>query len=417
MEIADLSGIGGMSETVCLSHITDLVLQSRLESEVNDTKCSFCGREAVEGEAPFALPMDALGVYVWEAATWLYSEAWNIEYYDGEPWSDEELWDTSDVIYDTVEDALDVAYSEKIIERLKAATTSSDDWTSREHASDVDLGWFTFAKTIRNESRFILIGDSKRVGFENEPPARLARFLEALLDYVESDLLITLDAGSVLYRGRMTDDARRLRDEVKVEPSTKLGSAPAQFAEAGRLSPKGIGLFYAADNLEVAVREIALHSPYNEALMGGFETKRDFKVLDFSRELKKLPSIFASDPVSRRRWTFARFVKHFTSQISAPVVLDGRQLIDYTPTQMVAEYFRFVPVTRIDGIAWPSHLAKDGEGRNIMLFFGAGPDFQTVPPTPAELSREGGAKDPALTLSVDDLTEHRVGRSVKVVTL
>lgn len=54
-------------------------------------------------------------------------------------------------------------------------------------------------------------------------------------------------------------------------------------------------------------------------------------------------------------------------------------------------------------------------GRNIILFFGPGADFQPGPPTPSELKREGSTT-PALTPSAADLTEHCVKRSARVFT-
>lgn len=416
VEPSDFYGIGGMSETVCLDHITDAVLQSELRPEMSELNCSYCGRKASGDEPPFAVPMDELGDRVWEAANWLYQGTEDVQYFDGEPWSEEALYETTDVIYDTVEDAIDPSYSMPIVDRLIEATSSTEYWVGSERADESALGWSSFARTVRFESRFVFIGSSDRPGFESEPPARIAKFLEALLTYVESDLLVELPAGSTLYRGRMTDDAAALLEKVNEEPSGQLASAPSHMAEAGRLSAKGIGLFYAADDRDTVVAEIALHSNYDQAVVGGFKTTRPLQVLDFSRELTKLPSIFATDAESRGRWTFARFKKHFTEKISAPVVLDGRQLVDYSPTQVVSEWLRFVPRTRIDGIAWPSHVAS-GAGKNVMLFFAPGTDFQTDPPTASELERYGGPTLPALTLSRDDISEHRVERAVTVFPL
>ncbi|MDF2916575.1 MAG: hypothetical protein K0S70_792 [Microbacterium sp.] len=402
-----------MTETVCLVHITDDVLRGELSYGVSEFKCSYCGRSEQEDGMPFAIQMDELGERVWEAANWLYQGTEDVQFSDdGEPWSYETLYETNDVIYDTIEDALDPAFSMAIVERIKEATTSTDYWVGSERADPSAIGWASFARTVRFESRFVFIGSSERPGYRNEPPARIAKFLEALLTYVESDLLVELPPGSTLYRGRMADDLSTIREKVDKEPSTELGSAPPHLAEAGRLSAKGIGLFYAADDLETAVAEIALHSNYDEATVGAFKTTRPLKVLDFTRPLVDLPSIFATDVDSRRRWTLIRFKHHFTEMISAPVLLDGRQLVDYTPSQVVAEWLRFVPKTLIDGIAWPSHVT-DGDGKNVLLFFGPGADFQTNPPTDSEL-RRGNSKAPTLILSRDDITMHRVKRTVAV---
>lgn len=427
MEESDFYGIGGMTETVCLDHFTDGVLRNALESEADSYECSFCGREGAEGEAPFAVEMDELGALVWEVLTWLYD--WTEDSGDPWGWREFEVYDNTYVAYETVEEAVDPDYAMKIVECLIRATTSSDAWVPSDRTTPSALGWGAFSRTVRTESRFVIVGTSSRPGFEDEPPARLGRFLDALLAYVESDLLVELPAGSTLYRGRMADSARSLMTKVEAEPSTELGSAPPRLAKNGRLSAPGISLFYAADDSHVAVAEIGLHSDYNEAVVGAFKTTQPLRILDFTRPLTKLPSLFATDDESRRRRLFARFKKHFTDMIAAPVLLDGRETIDYTPTQLVAEWLRYVPVERIDGLAWPSHLAEESNsdselrsaptgshGRNVALFYGHGPDFQTIPPTDSELKRQP-QKAPTLTLSRDDITLHRARRSVKVTEI
>lgn len=269
MEPSDFYCISGIAETVCLDHITDVVLRDRLSSVATASKCSYCPRVVQPGEAPFAIEMDELGECVWEAANWLYEETNDIQYVNGEPWSYDEVYETGDVICDVVERALDIEYSGPITDRLVTATSGPDYWVGSTGPSAI--GWAQFARTVRFESRFVFIGSSRRQGVEDEPPARLATFLDGLLAYVESDLLIELPAGSTLYRGRMTDDAFHLREEIDNEPSTRLGSSPPLKAEAGRVSPRGIGMFYAADELSTAVAEIALHSEYDQAVVGWFQ--------------------------------------------------------------------------------------------------------------------------------------------------
>ena len=405
-------GFSSIDATLCVSHITDDVLRGRLEPDADAFACSYCGRTASVGEEPFAVPMDLVGEYVWEAASWVYSDPGYIEYYNGEPWSTEGLTETNEVMYDIFGDSVEEAVMDDVVLALVDAANDREYWTYNDHEYQFSLSWDAFQETVKTQSRFVFVGSSARVGYEEEPPARLAKFLKALLTYVESDLLRTLPQGTKLYRGRMVDDLDRHREDIEAEPSTQLGPAPSEKAEAGRLNGKGISLFYAADDVDTAVAEIALHSPYDKAIVGGFVTQRPMQILDFTQRITTLPSIFATNEESRDRWLFARFAERFTKRITAPVLLDGRQLVDYTPTQVVAEYLRYVPETRIDGIAWPSHVGT-GEGKNVALFFGPGHDFRTDPPTEAETKRRA-TKQPTLTLSPDDITEHRVKRRVKV---
>jgi RES domain len=48
------------------------------------------------------------------------------------------------------------------------------------------------------------------------------------------------------------------------------------------------------------------------------------------------------------------------------VIPDGRQHIEYTPTQVLTEYLRWMPENRIDGIARPS--AQTGEKTHVLFF-------------------------------------------------
>ncbi|MGV2900110.1 RES domain-containing protein [Microbacterium sp. AGC62] len=407
-------GFSSINATLCIRHVTDDVLRERLLPDVDGFECSFCGLVKPAAETPFAVSMDLLGEYVWEAASWMYSDPGYIEYYDGEPWSTEGLVENSEVMYDIAGDALEEVVVDDVLLALTNAINDREYWSYNDHDYRFSLSWTAFQETVKTQSRFVFIGTSARPGHEDEPPARLAKFLNALLTYVESELLVDVPRGTKLYRGRMVDELDNHRVAIAAEPSTRLGPAPSEKAEAGRLNSKGISLFYAADDVDTAVGEIALHSPYDVAIMGGFVTQRHLKVLDFTRSLTTLPSIFATDEESRNRWLFSRFAERFTKHITAPVLLDGRQLVDYAPTQVVAEYLRYVPETRIDGIAWPSHVGA-GNGKNVALFIGPGPEFRTDPPTETEKRR--ASKEPALTLSRDDVTEHRVKRRVKVKRL
>ena len=156
---------------------------------------------------------------------------------------------------------------------------------------------------------------------------------------------------------------------------------------ATRLSPKGIGLFYAADDVETAVAEIALHSPYDDVIVGAFKTERDLHILDFSCTRKQRPSIFATDALGRRNWTLTRFVDRFAEKISEPVLLDRRQAVDFSPTQVVAACLQFVPRGALTVLRGPHALPK-GEGGTSFYFWVPVPASDQTP-TPSQIKRAG----------------------------
>jgi hypothetical protein len=59
------------------------------------------------------------------------------------------------------------------------------------------------------------------------------------------------------------------------------------------------------------------------------------------------------------------FVHAFARDLAKPITLDGREHIEYVPTQVVTEYLRFVMPQSIDGILFSS--AQNG-GVNCVIF-------------------------------------------------
>jgi hypothetical protein len=89
-------------------------------------------------------------------------------------------------------------------------------------------------------------------------------------------------------------------------------------------------------------------------------------VLDLS-SLPPVPCIFDG---SRDQRDTLLFLNEFVKSITAPVVHDGREHIDYVPTQILTEYFRRRAAgddgPAIDGIIYPSSRRRNG--RSIVLF-------------------------------------------------
>jgi len=91
-------------------------------------------------------------------------------------------------------------------------------------------------------------------------------------------------------------------------------------------------------------------------------------------DLTKLPPIgnFYTQPRYDRDRLI--FLNEFVKSIAEPVVHDGREHIDYVPTQILTEYFRhryrLHDKAQLDGIIYPS--AQHKKSRAIVIF--ASPD-------------------------------------------
>lgn len=85
-------------------------------------------------------------------------------------------------------------------------------------------------------------------------------------------------------------------------------------------------------------------------------------------EIPELPSIFNVDKRSERDALI--FLKSFVAAIAAPIAKDGRQHVDYVPSQIMCEYLyqkmNLGTGKRIGALLYPSSL--DPGGVNIVIF-------------------------------------------------
>jgi len=124
--------------------------------------------------------------------------------------------------------------------------------------------------------------------------------------------------------------------------ASTLGSPPLMRASANRMSPAGISMFYGCDDIPTVVAEIGSHTAKRFAVIGAFETTRLLQMINLAA-LPLVPSVF--DPEQRKYYYELMFLHGFARDLRAPVALDGREHIEYVPTQVVTEYMRWLRYT------------------------------------------------------------------------
>ena len=131
------------------------------------------------------------------------------------------------------------------------------------------------------------------------------------------------------------------------------------------MSPAGISMFYGATDLDTAVAEIGAHSSYTHAVVGEFTPVRELRLLNLADlDNRPQPSLFNQ---SHHKAYFAtRFLKEFVADLTKPIELDGREHIDYVPTQVFTEYLKTAHPGRLDGLMFPS--AQADSGSNVVIF-------------------------------------------------
>jgi hypothetical protein len=95
---------------------------------------------------------------------------------------------------------------------------------------------------------------------------------------------------------------------------------------------------------------------------------REFYVLDLTA-LPGVPSLF-DDEMRHYRQSLI-FLHSFLKDIAKPIQKDGREHIEYVPTQVMTEYFqhifKFNDAKKLDGMYYPS--SRSDSGYSCVLFF------------------------------------------------
>ena len=136
------------------------------------------------------------------------------------------------------------------------------------------------------------------------------------------------------------------------------------------MSPAGIPMFYGSLDAKTAIAETydkkGIIKSY--VTVATFKTLKAFKVLDLT-SLPEMPSLF--DPSKRHFRAPFIFIRSFLADFSKPIERDGREHIEYVPTQVVTEYFRHIVRDEagdiVRGIVYPS--ARRKKGKSCVLFF------------------------------------------------
>ncbi len=291
---------------------------------------------------------------------WNHPDTEGIAYESAEGGYQADVVDTYEVLYDC-----EVSENEDVVEAIVDAVVT-DGWVEREfyRGSDSDRlswGWDSFKDAIKHRNRYFFLEGGL---YDDMPPAKmLVEIAEVIRQRPgDMDLIRRIPADVTVYRIRI--------DDVPHANAAAIGSPPPRFAlKSNRMSPAGIPMFYGALDVDTAIAET--REPPNDVgktmSIGTFRPVRELAVLDLA-ELPDIPSIF--DEARRELIQPLRFLHPFADDISRPIAHDGREHVEYVPTQVVTEYFRQafrdVDGERLDGIAYAS--SRQPGGVAVVLF-------------------------------------------------
>lgn len=226
--------------------------------------------------------------------------------------------------------------------------------------------WSQFEQLIKTENRFFC--ENHKVSFntrggEYRPAKILSKIVEAIREH--TFLHLELDEENTLYRARSHFQAGSY-------DAQNLGHPPIGKASATRMTPAPVGIpaFYASLDPHLAVKEIKTTA--TKFIVGRWKLTRPIRVVNLSGVIgNEAPDFFDYDKKNERN--IILFLKKFSSEVSKPVEKDGREHIDYVPTQALSEFIKTY-LDDIYGIAYVSDMRSQKadvtikEALNVALF-------------------------------------------------
>lgn len=352
MMICEDRGYGHCDKEVCRDCIGDKHLKKFITANGYMSTCNYCGRRRK------VVTVEDLLAPIMSGIRFEYENA--DDYYCGGEYM-VETFDTYDMVHDKLAFEAEID-NEDLLQDI--STTLNDDlWCERNalHGKEHEhylVSWHNFCKLVKEKMRFVFFRSNEESTEPNiHSPSMILDLLTTIIERL--GLIQTKPEKTQIFRGRTHHEGVELRE------SKEFGPPPVSKASANRMSPEGIPMFYAAFEVETSLAEIC--DEKSCATVARFLTTRALKLVDLSRLNRiKTPSLFDEDKRVLRQWVL--FLKDFAAEISSKA--DGNPAIDYIPTQIITEFFRYVfkPMDNmaLDGIVYSS-AAREG-GHCVVLF-------------------------------------------------
>lgn len=347
---------------VCTHHFDDRYINKMISEKGVNGCCSYCGHKGLVRDM-YDLGRDL----VWKISMY-YTDIDNAGfplasgYYDDEQ---EEIPGYKRVgafivpveneVFDSIEELVSelglITEDEELNADIEGMFTS-EQWVSKDvyledQTKHLSILWDKFCKDVTSHRRFTFLATPEFDGADN--------ILDRLKNIVvEQGLCRELPKGTVIFR------ARKIKGPQKDYTFKDITSAPEIVSFPNRMSPAGISMFYGSFEKETPMNEcVGGDEPI--MIVGTFRTSRPLKVVD----LTKIPS----NSFWMEGWQENRFLHQFNREITKPTDTKDLNHLQYVPTQVITEYFRYLLVDQdgnhVDGIIYGS--SKTGE-RNIVLF-------------------------------------------------
>lgn len=336
---------------VCRDCVGNKALQKYISNNGHMARCHYCGKRRK------IVTVEDLLAPIMSGIKFQYENADNYNF-DGEIPSSVH---TYELIHYELSDDLQIT-SKELLDDISNTIDGiywceTDPYIEKQYETEL-YSWYSFCALVKHKVRYVFYRSKNIV--EEYDLSNPVNILKTVEEYIKGLKLIRrLPQNTKVYRGRLHTR------ENQYTQASDFGPPPVTKAKANRMSAEGISMFYAAFDENTAIKEIYSSEEY--ATIAQFKTSRSLTVIDLTKlNNMSLPSIF--DDERRQLRSSIIFLKAFANEISRKV--EEYPSIEYVPTQIVTEYFRYVfqsdKYGAIDGIIYNS--AQNVEGCCVALF-------------------------------------------------
>lgn len=347
---------------ICPACVSDEDLQQFVRDRAEAKKCTFCKAKARKA---IAAPAQDIIDHIVECITKHYEDPANSMAYESAEGGYQGTTYYSDELLDEVglefPNDTDDVLRDAVLESLPNDLWCDMDYYSLRPEEILLYSWDNFCNVIKFQRRYFFADPPKERDREIHEPSEVLRLI---FQYAgEVGAFRTMPKGTRLFRARYQPKGKSFAT------AGSLGPPPQEHSiQTNRMSPPGIVMMYAADDLRTALAETA--AAVGTYAVGEFLTTRDAVILDLSN-LPAAPSIFAEVPDHLEYDPRPRliFLDRIGREISQPIARDDRIHISYVPTQVITEYVRTNVNFRgraIDGMRYRS--SRKSAGTAVVLF-------------------------------------------------
>jgi len=344
-------------KNLCIKHIDDNTIKRFIRKNYINGYCDYCEKEVKVVSLEDLLEFMMLGI------SNFYEDAANFMSYNGrEGGYLGETFDPDELIQERIGLETDpFELTEDIVSSIEDIAWSEPDMYYDTERDELTYQWSYFKNLIKHKSRYLF-----QQNHSSNKSQNAFTILKEVGQITKSlNLIKKIEKGTIIYRCRQHHSSK------VVSEKEKLVAPPEEYAiYPNRFSPSGISMLYSAFDPATAFLEtISREDKKKDSItISKFKLKKEIYVVDFNR-LPKLPSIFDYKKVKTHY--LIRFLYDLVRDFTQEIKKDGKEHIEYVPTQVVTEYFRY-PFNKnrqniIEGIVYPS--SKNKSESSSVLFW------------------------------------------------